>query len=85
MSHPPFQQALTEAELDRLTGFLDAIGSPAMNIEMLDGYFAALICGRGCKPESQKFPSWARSQYWCGLTPNSYFPAATSPSRKLFD
>ncbi|EGH19075.1 hypothetical protein Pgy4_39535, partial [Pseudomonas savastanoi pv. glycinea str. race 4] len=22
MSHPPFQQALTEAELDRLTGFL---------------------------------------------------------------
>ncbi len=39
----------------------------------------------GCKPESQKFPSWARSQYWCGLTPNSYFPAATSPSRKLFD
>ncbi|KAA3528122.1 YecA family protein, partial [Pseudomonas savastanoi] len=25
MSHPPFQQALTEAELDRLTGFLDAI------------------------------------------------------------
>ncbi|WP_247618053.1 hypothetical protein [Pseudomonas syringae] len=31
MSHPPFQQALTEAELDRLTGFLDAIGSPAMN------------------------------------------------------
>ncbi|MBX6478353.1 hypothetical protein, partial [Pseudomonas syringae group genomosp. 3] len=43
------------------------------------------VASWGCKPESQKFPSWAGSQYWCGLTPNSYFPAATSPSRKLFD
>ncbi len=48
-------------------------------------WFCAQTRFRGCKPESQKFPSWARSQYWCGLTPNSYFPAATSPSRKLFD
>ena len=45
MSTPPFSQELTFAELDRLTDFLEAIGSPAMNIEMLDGYFAALICG----------------------------------------
>ncbi|KAA8686811.1 YecA family protein [Pseudomonas caricapapayae] len=56
MSHPPFQQALTEAELDRLTGFLDAIGSPAMNIEMLDGYFAALICGPEMVPPSEYLP-----------------------------
>ena len=36
---------LTEDELDRLENFLDAIGPPAMSIETLDGYFAALICG----------------------------------------
>ncbi|WP_153016116.1 UPF0149 family protein, partial [Pseudomonas savastanoi] len=56
MSHPPFQQALTEAELDRLTDFLDAIGSPAMNIEMLDGYFAALICGPEMVPPNEYLP-----------------------------
>ncbi|KAA8697220.1 hypothetical protein F4W70_28405 [Pseudomonas cannabina] len=35
---------------------------------------------RGCKPEPPKFPSWAGSQYWCGLTPNcglSYRPGCT--------
>lgn len=37
-SQPP-----TLEELARLATFLDAIG--AMNIEMLDGYFTALICG----------------------------------------
>lgn len=38
MNHQP----LTNAELDRLAAFLDAI--PAMSLESLDGYFAALIC-----------------------------------------
>lgn len=37
--------ALTDEEFDRLGDFLDAIGPPAMNIESLDGFFAALICG----------------------------------------
>jgi uncharacterized protein len=36
---------LTGDEFDRLAGFLDAIRTPAMNIETLDGFFAALICG----------------------------------------
>ena len=37
---------LSEAELDRLGAFLEGAGSQAMtNIEMVDGFFAALICG----------------------------------------
>lgn len=36
---------LTDTELDRLAIFLDAIGKPTLNLEALDGYFAALICG----------------------------------------
>ena len=32
-------------EFNRLGKFLDGIGAPAMNMESLDGYFAALICG----------------------------------------
>ena len=59
MSHPLFQQALTEDDFDRLTDFLEAIGSPAMNIEMLDGYFAALICG-----PDMIFPSEYLPQIW---------------------
>lgn len=56
MNNPPFQQALTDAELDRLTDFLDAIGSTAMNLEMLDGYFAALICGPEMVSPSEYLP-----------------------------
>ena len=59
MSHPFFQQALTEDNFDRLTDFLEAIGSPAMNIEMLDGYFAALICG-----PDMIFPNEYLPQIW---------------------
>ncbi len=39
------QQSLNDAELDRLGDFLEGVGAPAMNLEMLDGFFAALICG----------------------------------------
>ena len=56
MANPSFQQALTDAELDRLTDFLEAIGSPAMSIEMLDGYFAALICGPDMVLPSEYLP-----------------------------
>jgi hypothetical protein len=35
-------QPLSADELDRLGKFLDGIGAPAMNMESLDGYFAAL-------------------------------------------
>lgn len=38
-------QPLSDDELDRLGDFLDAAGEQAMNLEMLDGFFAALICG----------------------------------------
>lgn len=37
---------LSDVELDRLQAFLDGAGSQAMaNIETVDGFFAALICG----------------------------------------
>lgn len=39
------QQSLNDADLDRLGDFLEGVGAPAMNLEMLDGFFAALICG----------------------------------------
>ena len=39
-------EPLTEAELDRLGAFLKGCkGSRAMNVEQLDGFFAALIAG----------------------------------------
>lgn len=39
-------EPLTEAELDRLGDFLDCCkGGKAMNVEQLDGFFAALIAG----------------------------------------
>ena len=43
------QEPLTDAELDRLAEFLKGCKSgKAMNVEQLDGFFAALIAG----PES---------------------------------
>lgn len=45
MNNSPDCGPLTEDELDRLGDFLEAVGTPAMNLESLDGYFAALICG----------------------------------------
>lgn len=56
MNNPPFQQALIDTELDRLSDFLDAIGSTAMNLEMLDGYFSALICGPEMVSPSEYLP-----------------------------
>jgi uncharacterized protein len=45
MDTPTTQQPLSDDEFNRLSKFLDGIGAPAMNMESLDGYFAALICG----------------------------------------
>jgi uncharacterized protein len=45
MNNATTHQPLSADELDRLSEFLDGIGAPAMNMESLDGYFAALICG----------------------------------------
>ena len=44
MNSQSLQQPLNDDELDRLGEFLDEIDPPAMNLEMLDGYFAALVC-----------------------------------------
>jgi uncharacterized protein len=48
MSKVDINQALSKSELDRLAAHLKAMGPQAMNLEALDGYFSALICG----PES---------------------------------
>jgi uncharacterized protein len=45
MNNATTHQPLSADELDRLSEFFDGIGAPAMNMESLDGYFAALICG----------------------------------------
>ena len=45
MNNSTTQQPLSGDELNRLGKFLDGIEVQAMNIESLDGYFAALICG----------------------------------------
>jgi uncharacterized protein len=59
MAKTTTHQPLTDDELDRLSEFLDDIGAPAMNVESLDGYFAALICG----PETV-LPSEYLPQVW---------------------
>lgn len=52
MTHQP----LTDDEFDRLTDFLNTIGPPAMNLESLDGYFSALICGPDVVLPSEYLP-----------------------------
>jgi uncharacterized protein len=51
------EAGLTDAELDRLAEFLSKSGGgQAMNIEELDGLFAALIAGREVVPPSEYLP-----------------------------
>jgi hypothetical protein len=46
MNIKALNKLLTDAELIQLDDFLSSIDDPsAMNMEMLDGYFVALICG----------------------------------------
>jgi uncharacterized protein len=55
-------QPLTDIELDKLADVLKRFGDKrAMNLEMLDGFFAALICG----PETV-LPSEYLSEIWGG-------------------
>jgi uncharacterized protein len=56
MNNSTTQQPLSGDELDRLGKFLDGIGAPAMNMESLDGYFAALICGPDMVLPSEYLP-----------------------------
>lgn len=49
--------ALSEAELDRLSEFLDTLSSPdAMNIERMDGFLCALIIGPELGMPSEYWP-----------------------------
>jgi uncharacterized protein len=50
MTHPNLNEALNrgdldQADIDRLSNHLDAMGPPAMSLEAVDGLFTALICG----------------------------------------
>jgi uncharacterized protein len=56
MSEVANQQQLDDREFERLEKFLDGIGPSAMNIEELDGFFAALVCSPKRMPMSQCFP-----------------------------
>ncbi|WP_200655680.1 YecA/YgfB family protein, partial [Paraburkholderia aspalathi] len=56
MTNLTLLQPLTDDEFTRLAGFLDVIGTSAMNIETLDGYFAALICGPDMVLPSEYLP-----------------------------
>src|SRR3954470_20266466 len=48
---------LTDVEYDRLAGVLDRFHSErALNLEQLDGFFAALICGPDHVPPSEYLP-----------------------------
>jgi yecA family protein len=61
----PQEVGLTDAEPDRLAEFLsNSKGGQAMNIEQLDGFFAALIAGPDVVPPSEYLPevSAARCQ-----------------------
>jgi len=53
----PQEGGLTDAELDRLAEFLlNSKDGQAMNIEQLDGFFAALIAGPDVVPQSEYLP-----------------------------
>ena len=50
-------EPLTDAELDRLGDFLKGCkGGRAMNVEVLDGFFAALIAGPETVMPSEYYP-----------------------------
>ena len=50
-------QPLSDQELDKLTGILARFGAKgAMNLEQLDGFFAALIAGPDDVPPSEYLP-----------------------------
>jgi uncharacterized protein len=55
--HPVEPQPLTDAELERLSGILSRFDNKRpMNIEQLDGFLAALICGPELVPPSEYLP-----------------------------
>jgi uncharacterized protein len=53
---PMPQQPMSEAELDQLANLLNDLHEDAMNLEMLDGFFAALICCPELVPPNEYLP-----------------------------
>ena len=50
-------QSLSEAELERVREILDRFGDKrAMNLEQIDGFLAALVCGPEDIPQSEYLP-----------------------------
>ena len=59
---PALDESLTDAEYDRLEAILRSLpGEDAMNLEEMDGFFAALICAPVTVPLSEYLP-----QIWGG-------------------
>jgi Uncharacterised protein family (UPF0149) len=54
---PVTPQSLSDAELERVREILDRFGDKrAMNLEQIDGFLAALVCGPEDIPESEYLP-----------------------------
>jgi uncharacterized protein len=56
MNQSQLNDRLSEDELDRLNTFLEALENGIPNVEMLDGFFAALISGPELVPMSEVLP-----------------------------
>jgi uncharacterized protein len=66
---PALNEALTDSEYDRLAGVLERMsGERAMSLEMVDGFFAALICSPDLVPPSEYLP-----EIWGGELPGEAF------------
>jgi Uncharacterised protein family (UPF0149) len=71
-------QPLTEAEMERLRGVLGRFHNKhPMNLEQLDGFFAALICGPVNVPPSEYLPVMPGDDMALGNTLN--LPTAWLP------
>ena len=59
------ERPLTDAEYDRLADTLNRFhGEGAMNLEQLDGFFAALICGPDRVHPSEYLPETGAAATW---------------------
>jgi uncharacterized protein len=56
MNQSQLNERLSEAELDRLNTFLEALEDGVINVEMLDGFFTALLSGPELVPISEVLP-----------------------------
>lgn len=54
-SRPPTPTGLNDLQIDDLQFFLDEIEN-SMNMEVIDGFFCALVCGPGSVPRDEYLP-----------------------------